>query len=148
MVTFWRLSQQSSLMQHSDLASIKYSEMKEPCLCPASWSSICWQQPFDSQDRGQDSCLHCNIYVCVCESVCVCLWVSLCDLVYCHWPPGTSRQLAGTELKKLQDLSFWKPSLSPLPHDTFCFVSFVFGARLDVPQVHNFKEHCKTKGEE
>lgn len=53
MVTFWWLRPLNSLMRQN--AAMKYSEVKWPGLDPAvEWPCLCWQQPFDTEDRGQD----------------------------------------------------------------------------------------------
>lgn len=141
MVTLWWLRLLSSLIQQNDLAAMKYSEMKWPGLNPAQWPCLCWQQPFDTEDRGQDKSS-------VLPYTCVCLCVSdtPCDLMWGLWPPGTPRQLAGTGMWwKLKDVSHLEPSSSPSNATSlFCLLSLSVQESY-APQVNDFKAYCKPK---
>lgn len=138
MVTLWWLRLLSPLMQQNDLAAMKYSEMKWPGLDPAEWPCLCWQQPFDPEDRGQDKS-SVLLYPCVC----LCVSDTPCDVVRCLWPPGTPRQPAGTGMwRRLKDLSHLEPSSSSSSATPPVSLSV---PESYAPQVDDFKAYCKPK---
>lgn len=133
MVTLWWLRLLNSLMQQN--AAMKYSEVKWPGLDPeVEWPCVCWQQPFDTEDRGQDKS---SVLLCGFVGFWHSLWSSVVALA------SRDTQTVGwhrnvTETKRL------KP-----PQTILLFVQCLFSLsslplpESYAPQVDNFKAYCK-----